>query len=348
MRVVVKNLVLVVVMTGLLGACGLRFSDNSLFITEGGKPATRTCPALDAGFLTQDGRRITVTNHADYKRTFNVNLAERQPLKVRLYDASANASVSTGMWGMYVSCVPSTSQPSWDAKKTEFQNELAVFEWQKANPSLYGQVILARELSYDQSTTLTVDIVLNQIFDPTMAGGPDADHDGVPDNADQCPTIPRGTMPDPQKLGCPIVSATPPTPMTSCTGIGVPAAGFENFVCWLTNGEIVPVSADLTQAKGVWHDTGASKLPAIVRLNTDNALSTDATTFDAQGAHQGTIANMLSGTWYALPIAAAVVKSNYPSIGFRLLTHTTRAATLETDCPTSMIAGISGAETCQP
>ncbi len=42
--------------------------------------------------------------------------------------------------------------------------------------------------------------------DPNRWGCPlgDADHDGVPDNEDACPTVPVGVHPDPAHLGCPL------------------------------------------------------------------------------------------------------------------------------------------------
>lgn len=331
-----------------IGGCSPREVTADLFVTENGLSATRVCPALDSGFLSKEGRRLDLQNRANYSRMFGVNFAAHQPLKVLVYQSAPNDSPETGIWGMYVSCIPATSQPNWDVKKTELQNEIDTFNWHKANPSLYGQTLRDSEFLYDQSFQLTIDIVLNQNFDPTMVSGPDSDHDGVPDSVDQCPTMPRGTMPDPQKLGCPIPGVTPPAVASACMGIGVSAAGFEQFVCWLANGTTLSSSADLTQTAGVWYDTSVSHLPSVVRLNTSSALSTDAATYDAAGNRLGSIANMASGTWYVLASGVAALKSNYPMVGFRLLVHAAMVATMEKDCALSMVSGVSGDDSCQP
>lgn len=329
-----------------LPACGLQASDNDLYITEGGKPATRVCPALEVGFLSKEGKRLGLQNMAASDRVFNVDLTSRQPLKVRLY-AGASGS-SDQIWGVYVSCVPSSSQVRWDPNLTQLQNQMAVYEWQKTHPTLRGQTTVDQPLSSERSATITVDIVMDEIFDPTMVMGGDIDHDGVPDSVDQCPTIPRGMTSDPKKLGCPLPAATPPQVATECTGIGVPAAGYNQFVCWFAGGAVVATSADLTGVKGVWYDTSAGVLPTVVRLNTTMAVSTDASTYDQSGNRLAGIPNMLAGSWYTLKTDVKALKSNFPGIGFRLLSYVAQMPALERDCQQSTISGVSGTDSCQP
>ena len=328
-------------------ACGPQTSDNDLYITEGGKPATRVCPALEIGFLSKEGKRLGLQNMAASDRAFNVDLSKRQPLKVRLYEREVGGSV-VEIWGVYASCTPAASQPSWDSGLSPLQNQVAVYDWQKAHPTLRGQTILDQPLSFERSTAITVDIVMDEIFDPTMVMGGDTDHDGVPDSVDQCPTIPRGMTSDPKKLGCPLPAATPPQVATECTGIGVPAAGYSQFVCWFAGGAVVATSTDLTVVKGVWYDTSANALPIAVRLNTAMAISTDASTYDQSGNRLAGIPNMLSGSWYTLSADIKALKSNFPGIGFRLLKYVPQMSAMEQNCPESTISGVSGTDSCQP
>lgn len=332
-----------------LAACGgSRVSLNDLYITENGASATRVCPALEVGFLDKAGRRLNLSNRADLERSLNVNLAERQPISIAVYDAEGGTSSVTGIWGVYVSCAPTSRQPAWDAQKSSLQNQIAVYEWQKANPSLHGQTILGSPLSYDARGKITVDIVPDELFDPTMIMGDDSDHDGVPDSIDQCPNVPRGETPNPNKVGCPLPQAMPPTAGEKCRSIGAPAVGFERFVCWLNTGATVPANADLTQAEGVWFDTMPGRLPAIARLDTTSALSTDVSLYNGQGDVVGSVPNLFSGTWYAFPTNSVAFRSNFSGVGFRLLERGMSGMVTDVACPTSTVPNVSGSDTCQP